>query len=281
LIKVNDPVQIKYGSCKNFNILNLTSVYRKIRAVFFKQNEIDGIKLLKSDTYLVSYPKSGNTWIRFLLINYFLNPNRNKINYTDLEDFIPSIHKSTAEQINNLKGFRIIKSHFVKNEYPKIIYIVRDGRDALVSYYYFLRDLKHFEGSFEEFYNSRSFGDIGDWDVHVRAAIDYQETHPEKIIIVAYEDLKNDTSAIFKRVIKFLGHSIDLDVLNLAIDISTFKTLKNMQKKGGVSIENKEVDFFRKGLSGQWEEYFTDEMNTDFIQKSKDLLEMFGYKVNT
>ena len=256
-------------------IKKISSVLKSLTGKLFPQN--GKIKIKKNDVYLVSYPKSGNTWMRFLLINYVFNSRRDQLIYNDLENFIPSIHKSTASHINNLKGFRIIKSHFVKLHYPKIVYIVRDGRDALVSYYYYTMQLRGFKGTFEDFYNFDLNSGAETWDQHLNKALSYKNKKPDKILIVKYEDLKNDTAEVLTKIIHFIGLELDKDQLNYAINSSSFKNLKNMQEQTGVKVEDKPINFFRKGKSNQWKDYFTDSILEDFNNRSQYLLSKFNY----
>jgi estrone sulfotransferase len=260
--------------------LKFFKLYKKLKRIFENDLVDTEITSRETDVYLVSYPKSGNTWMRFLLINYLFNTNRKPLLYSDLEKYIPSIHNSSFSKINSFKGFRIIKSHFVKKEYPKIIYIVRDGRDTMVSYYYYLKDLKDYTGSFEDFYYKKPNSELGSWDGHVRKALDYEKCFPENIIIIKYEDLKNDPHWVFGKVIEFLNYNIDVDNLNFAISNSTFERLKTMQESEGVIIENKNINFFRKGESQVWKDYFNHDLNLEFIEKSIDLIDKFGYKIN-
>jgi hypothetical protein len=182
-----------------------------------------------------------------------------------------------VSSINSLRGFRIIKSHFVKTFYPKIIYIVRDGRDALVSYYYYQKELRGFKGSFEEFYFSKFSIEAGSWHEHLTRALNYQKNNNENIIFIKYENLKKDPKSTFKKVVDFLGESINDEKLNFAIKNSSFDNLKQMQLSDGVEIDNKNINFFRKGTSNQWTDYFTNKVYDDFMNKSEDLMKHFHY----
>lgn len=255
-------------------------LYNKLKSKLKRQFGDDKIVVKPQDVYLVSFPKSGNTWMRFLLINYLFNFKNEKLIYDDLEKFIPSVHKSSKKSINSRKGDRIIKSHFVEPFYPKIIYVIRDGRDALVSYYYYQKDLRGFEGSFEDFYDSDFSSDAGTWDEHLRAAIKYEEKNSNDIIFIKYEDLKSNPEEVFGKVITFLGKSIDKKQLKFAIENSSFNKLKQMQESDGVEIEERKINFFRKGTSNQWTNYFSEKMNSHFVEKSQDLLKRFNYTKN-
>src|SRR5438132_14035201 len=93
------------------------------------------IRIRPDDVFIVSYPRSGNTWIRFLLAN-LLAPHET-ITFRNIEDYVPDIHKS-ASALAGWQGHRYLKSHHpYYDSYPRFIYIYRDGRDALVSYYHY------------------------------------------------------------------------------------------------------------------------------------------------
>ena len=50
--------------------------------------------LCTTPTFPVSYPRSGNTWMRFLLAN-LLAPHET-ITFRNIENFVPDLHKSAA-----------------------------------------------------------------------------------------------------------------------------------------------------------------------------------------
>ena len=239
-----------------------------------KLNYID--KIYDDDLFIVSYPKSGNTWMRFFLSIY--KNDGEILTYDKIESFIPSVHKSNKEFIGKIKRPRIIKSHFTDlKDYPRTLYIVRDGKDALVSYYHYLQELKGFKGSFCEFYYSKSHAEVGEWNIHVMAAINYKRKYRNKIQIVKYEDMLFEPKKTFKSVIDFCNLPFDENIFEKSIDNSSFNKLKKNQESNGVIIEGKNINFFRKGISGQWKDYFNDEIEKDFTQKSKKVLKFLKY----
>lgn len=240
-----------------------------------KLNYID--KVYNDDIFLVSYPKSGNTWMRFFLSIY---KNGGKaLAYDKIEEFIPSVHKSSKQFISEIKKPRIIKSHFTDFEsYTKILYIVRDGRDSLVSYYHYLQELKGFKGSFDDFYFSNMHSGVGEWHSHVQAAINYKRKHKNKILITKYEDMLNCQNESFKSILDFCHFPFDNELFKRSMENSAFEKLKKNQDSNGVVIEGKNINFFRKGSSGQWPEYFNDEIASDFLRKSKEAMDYLKYK---
>ena len=102
-----------------------------------QKRPLPAIRIRPDDVFIVSYPRSGNTWVRFLMAN-LLAPDE-KITFRNIENYVPSIYKS-ADTLDTREGRRYIKSHNPCYElYPKLIYVYRDGRDALVSLLLLLR----------------------------------------------------------------------------------------------------------------------------------------------
>ncbi|HED06183.1 MAG TPA: hypothetical protein ENI61_05815, partial [Ignavibacteria bacterium] len=91
---------------------------------------------------LASFPKSGNTWIRFILGNIY-----NKIEkQTNSIDFY-SIHKIIPEQGQKALEFKnlpqIFKTHgLYEKNFEKVILILRNPSDTLYSYYKYLNGEK-------------------------------------------------------------------------------------------------------------------------------------------
>jgi len=106
------------------------------RVVTKRQPAARGLTVYPDDTFLVSFPRSGNTWTRFLVCN-LINPD-DPVNFAQLESRIPEIYDVTDRALRAFPRPRIIKSHECFDpRYKKIVYIVRDPRDVLISYYDF------------------------------------------------------------------------------------------------------------------------------------------------
>ena len=85
------------------------------------------------DVFLVSYPKSGNTWMRFLVGNLVF-PN-DPITFANVERRVPSIYGMSGRKLRLVPRPRYIKSHEpFHSKYQNVIYVVRDPRDVAVSY---------------------------------------------------------------------------------------------------------------------------------------------------
>ena len=109
------------------------------RVAFGRINAGRGLTVFPDDVFLVSYPRSGSTWLRFLIGNlaYPADP----VNFLNVDSRIPDIYLLPDRVLRRYPRPRILKSHEPFDpRYSKIIYIVRDPRDLVVSLYHY--DLK-------------------------------------------------------------------------------------------------------------------------------------------
>src|ERR1700745_392531 len=93
------------------------------------------LTVFPDDVFLVSYPRSGNTWTRFLIGN-LLNPDE-PVSFTNIETRVPEIYFNPDRILRHLPRPRLLKSHeCFQPLYKCVIYITRDPRDVAVSFYH-------------------------------------------------------------------------------------------------------------------------------------------------
>jgi hypothetical protein len=99
------------------------------------------------DTFIVSYPRSGNTWTRFLVAN-LLHP-AEPATFANIERWVPDTEAQSSRYMRSIPSPRTIKSHsYFDPRYPRVIYVVRDPRDVVLSYYDFSRKYRHIEDNY-------------------------------------------------------------------------------------------------------------------------------------
>jgi hypothetical protein len=107
-----------------------------------------------------------------------------------------------------------------------------------------------------------TYGDWFSWvrDWHARA-----QAHPEQILWVQYEDLKADACKEVARIAHFLGVGDDTDpawIQNI-VQLASFEGMKGQAQRQGGDHHN----HLRKGITGDWQAHFTQEMVQEFMQK--------------
>lgn len=235
---------------------------------------LDAIR--ESDVFLCSYPKSGNTWLRFLIAQ--LMSTRNDIHPHTIDELVPDVYMAN-EKANALTTPRMLKTHHALfKSYPKTIYIVRDVRDVMLSYYHYQKALGVFKGSLSEFIVvADQLHPFGTWAAHVQAALAFQQQYPKRIMIIRYEDLQQNPEEELKKLIVFSGIQ-PVRSIQEAIELSTFNRLRKLEREHGSAFQEKSGEqFFRSGKSGEAKQVLTAAENEALYQQHEQLLTALGY----
>jgi hypothetical protein len=210
------------------------------------------------DVYIVSYPKSGNTWLRFLIANAIkvkYDVDR-EVTFFTIQDIIPGIAK--LRMIKDTGPFeiaglpRIITSHSHFNPYMgRVILLVRDPRDVLLSHFYHSRKYGAISESLtlDQFIRTSNFG-VQNWNSHTSNWMDYKNYSSGQIVrIFKYEDLKTDTANELKKIMNLIGLSLSDAQLTEAIQLSSFENMAASEKihMSSSLIEQQETNFVRVG----------------------------------
>jgi hypothetical protein len=228
------------------------------------------------DTFFVSYPRSGSSWLR-RLIAIALDPHAAEQLRQNINAVIPDMY-AVGRRLSEYARPRMIKSHeLCQPLYPKVIYLYRDGRDVAISYYNFYRTIKKYPGTLDEFLELFLRGDVefGRWDSHVRSWVLREPAGP--FLVVAYEDLHQNTRGVVAAVLDFLGYSAPDEAIQRAIEECTFdrhqEQVKNISPhytkgyRGGVG-----------GKAGHWQETLSDQQTAMLWDAFGDTLNALGYR---
>ena len=210
------------------------------------------------DIYLVSFPKSGNTWLRFLVANAFKQhlQIQQEVNFFSIHDIIPDVQISRNIRDVGIFGQsdlpRIIKSHSRFNpNYHRVILLVRDPRDALVSYYYFLRNYGGLpeEYKISEFIRSDRFGaDV--WSLHTQSWLSRASSN-QNVQVILYEDLVASTAEVLSRVVEMIGFNVCSKDLSFAVELSSKEAMKRSEEKhrSYLAVNSQTTPFVRESKS--------------------------------
>lgn len=233
------------------------------------------------DVLLVSYPKSGNTWVRFLFANLLKESSSEIINFHNVHRYCPELDIQNKE-ISKLHRPRVIKSHQLYNaSFPRVIYIVRDCRDVYVSYYHYVKNNIPADWSFKDFIELHNFP-YGYWSHHVNSWINSKSEDLGNFKIVLYEDLLENTFASFSEMVNFSGLASTPNQIEQAIENSTFLAMKTVEKKYGrkFSVQDNAESFVREGKAKQWVNYFgIEELKVLANRGELKTLQHLGYSI--
>ncbi len=268
------------------------------------------------DVFLVSFPKSGNTWTRFLVGNLIHQDDR--VSFVNIEHVVPDIAGLSRKEFRLIPRPRVIKSHDCFDpRYRRVIYLVRDPRDVAVSSYYYAKKMKNVPDSTsihayitEDFmrggnYNGNWAENVGSWLINAENAACFcapdhkgkhasgwaepqldrlgARGHGREFLLVRYEDLLRDTEGGLVRIARFLGMEPKPDRIRRAVERSSADRMRKLevaQSTEWATTRNSRTDiqFVREATSGQWQHRLAPESVAAIESAWGYLMEMLGYQ---
>ncbi len=207
--------------------------------------------------WLASYPKSGNTWLRSVLVSYYFTedgnfnfedlsripdyPNKNFIDAADFKNLkdgeVYKYWEKSQKIILQNKKAKFLKTHnifgningvpFTKPDYTLgVIHIIRDPRNVITS----IKNHLNFE-NYEKAFNymisedafikgqdSARFSFLGTWSAHYKS---WSSINSQRRMTIKYEDMENNTYETFKSIVKYINK-----LLGIKNEINNDKLLK-------------------------------------------------------
>lgn len=191
-------------------------------------------EVLAEDTYMVSFPRSGNTWLRCLVTAVVHN---GELTADLVAETVPDLHQSDPA-VRPKAGPMWVKSHFPAPERPlagRVLYLVRHGLDAMSSYHHYLLLRGRIEPdlSFDEFVTSTDVWPCP-WPDHVQGWLDAVDVlPPDRAKVVRYEDLLAAPHAQLSDICRFLDIEPDPVTIDLAVSASRPEKLAGLENAGG------------------------------------------------
>ncbi|XP_041857659.1 cytosolic sulfotransferase 3-like [Melanotaenia boesemani] len=267
-----------------------------IQCVTRNWENVQSFQARPDDILIVAYPKAGITWVSFILdLLYFgqSSPERQTSipiyeRVPFLEMAIPSVVSGTELADKLPTSPRLIKTHLPVQFVPKsfwehncrIVYIARNAKDNMVSFYHFDRmNLMEPEpGEWSSFFQRFLEGKMlyGSWYDHVNGWWKKKKTY-SKLHYVLYEDMIEDTGREVEKLCSFLGLSPSAEekrAITCRVQFDNMKKNK-MTNYSTVPVMDFEVSpFMRKGKVGDWKNHFTvaqsEVFDEDYKKKMND-----------
>lgn len=246
--------------------------FRPLKRFYLKQQEALRFRnfVRPTDLFLVGHPKSGNTLMAYVFAIVVFKDFDKRINLANINNYVPGIHfeDSAIEKYSMLANPRVFRNEvpIYPQWYPKAIYVVRDPRAVLVSYYHMYRtifnDTTTSVAEFVDEYlrngNIRRYEpQITRWDRQVSVWLRRAE-RDRRILIVPYEKIVKNKPEVLKRVLAFAGIGCSDKLFDHALERSTFEAMRKTEEEFGEENYPGEIGkrgrFIRKGQIAGWRE---------------------------
>ncbi len=216
--------------------------------------------------WLASFPRSGNTFFRNVLFDVY-----------GIESgiFKPRSTKKAA------KKFNVVKTHMLPYEIAPsklnipAVYLVRDGRDAVISMAHQWADITEpgsdFNKNLRSIINPKRNEHFGGWSKNVELWLSRAN------IIIRFEDLITNPLVEIEKLRQLKNFILP----NPNVEkLPTFESQRNGNPKYSPSKKVKNSLFFRKGKIGGWKDEMSNEIHNLFWDIHGKTMEKLGYEYN-
>jgi len=227
------------------------------------------------DVFIASYPRSGSTWLRFILQEVFTGQ---PSSFQNVSECIPRVgfHRG-AHRLQD--GGRVIKTHEAfRPEYKRAVCLVRDPRDVLLSEYAYHLALGQTTDPLDWYVNVFVRGELSrypSWRDHTASWLDASSAN-EQIRVIRFEDLRKDTEATVGKIVEFLGVRAQPEAIRAAIVDNTVERMRAKELKEPQAA-SKKGEFVRSGLAGGWRKSLSIEHARVIEKWSGDVLRRLDY----
>jgi hypothetical protein len=234
--------------------------------------------LNNKDVLFASFERSGNTWLRFVLMEIVT---KGDAGFLNVNQILPEMgtHREMKPVLPN--GGRFIKTHeSYRSQYKRAIYLMRDLRDVMLSNWARDKEMgfseyfdhgKGMDGYVEAFLQGKVTR-FGSWQAHVNSWLDCPLAKNGNLLVVRYEDLRKDTETGLVEMLEFLGIHSDRDRIRRAVENNSLRNMREKEEKAKNSgatlgkgtllrkhrVDKEDARFVRTGSVGGWREKLSD-----------------------
>lgn len=229
----------------------------------------------KRDVFVCGWPKSGNTWCQRLFSGLVWG-----LDTSELTDQLAQFLQPDVQYKQFYYRFRtpmLFKSHLLPQpDYRKVIFLVRDGRDALVSYWRMLRQADpglSLEDIFE----------MGDglfpcsWERYAESWMD--NPYGAEVMMLRYEDLLQEPVVQLARVGEFLGVERPGEELAGIVRGAGLESMRLVAHLHGWDNSGSPLNnsFLGPGRAGSYRSEMPAGLQERYLRRAGDILGRLGY----
>ncbi len=189
------------------------------------------------DVYVATYPRSGTTWMQFMLHLWARGPT---VEFRHINDVCPWFERSLAigsvepHQLEQLPSPRIFKTHLPPDWLPttgRFVAIVRDPADVALSYFRLYRSYLGFDGSLDQFLRRFERGQVqyGSYWTHVDRW--RQRAQRPGALLLRYEDLRAEPAEQLRRVAELLGWPDERARIEAVVEGASLERMKQLESR--------------------------------------------------
>jgi hypothetical protein len=205
------------------------------------------------DLMLNCYPRSGLTWLAFLLAQLLKTDPQERLDLSSFEKYVPPASELSAKSPTAASQIVRCHSQFTPG-WNKVVYLLRDPRDVMVSYWHFQKLVsRDFDMPLADFLRSDDHWPC-EWDQHVAGWL--RPGRQENLVVVRYEELHSDPVAALQRVQKLAGAKWSASRIAAAVEASRFEQMRIAEEDVSVVRESVTTPerFVRHGRVGSWQD---------------------------
>ncbi|XP_051936723.1 sulfotransferase 6B1-like [Hippocampus zosterae] len=228
---------------------------------------LEGVTAREDDVLLVAYPKCGFNWMVGVLKQILTQATGRTIDII-MPPLIEFFGPDVAQVMDQMASPRLLGTHMHPDNIPasfyanksKILVIFRNPKDTLVSFYHFCNSnpVLPSSTSWDSFYGNFLSGEVP-WGSYFDHALAWEQKMADpNVMIVTYEQLKQDLAESVRHISSFLDVEMSDAQVQLVSDGSTFAAMKGISQMSHGPMGN---IFFRKGEIGDWRNHFSEEQS--------------------
>lgn len=229
------------------------------------------------DIFIVGYPKSGNTWMQNLVAGIVFGIDPRLTPDSLIQDLVPDVHAQRWYRRYGTPMF--FKTHHLpRPEYRRVIYLVRDGRDAMISYFHFLSAINKSEPDFLKMVSNGGGLFPCRWHEHVEAWT--ANPFGAEMITISYESLKEKPIDKLQELCSFARLERNRDSLEAVVQDCSFDVMRDKERKFGWDDNGawpKDKFFVRRGAIGSFRDEMPPAVLASFMEQSSNALKSYGY----
>ncbi|XP_069843070.1 amine sulfotransferase-like isoform X2 [Dipodomys merriami] len=243
---------------------------------------IEDFEIRDDDVFVITYPKSGTIWSQQILSLIFHEGHRNGTENIETLDRVPYLEYNIRKlDYAKRSSPRLFCTHIpyylaprgLKSKKNKMLYIYRNPKDVLVSFFHFSKWNVKLEAAdtVEEYMKTFLDGKVvgSRWFDHIRGW--YEHRHDFNILFLSYEEMKKDLRSSVMKISKFFEKKLSEEDIDAVVRQATFQKMKSDARANYLTISQKEIGtrnndghFLRKGIVGDWKHHFTVAQNERF-----------------